>query len=305
MPEITIGMPVYNGERFLEGALRSILAQTAGDFELLISDNASTDRTREIVRDIAARDRRIELRANGKNLGATQNYNVLVGLARGRFFKWAAHDDLLAPEYLERCMRELVARPDIILCYPATTMIDAFGKPTGTDPRDAVRVSAGTPHERFRGFMASAWPTLGCNAVFGLIRLDALKNTRLVGNYASADKILLGELALLGKFHQLTEPLFLRREHAESSVRANPGVHERNQWFDPLSTGQPGFIHWKWVAEYLKGIYHSPISTPEKLRCIAVMRQHVERDKERLRAELKRPLKLLLSRAGVRAGKGS
>ena len=103
-PKVSIGIAVFNGENFLESALRSILAQTFEDFELIISDNASTDRTADICEQYASQDGRVLYLRQPANLGAQPNYNLLVGQARGRYFKWAAHDDMLAPTFLERCV---------------------------------------------------------------------------------------------------------------------------------------------------------------------------------------------------------
>lgn len=305
MPVLTLGMPLYNGESYLEGALSSILTQTYTDFELIVSDNASTDRSMELVREFAARDNRIRIRQHEKNLGAAINYNVLVKLARGKYFKWAAHDDLLAPEYLERCVENLDRHADAVLCYPTTLMIDEQGKPTGEDPYDVGGLYEEEPHARFRRYMDLAWPRCGCNAVFGVIRTDALKNTRLIGGYASSDKILLGELALLGKFNQLPEPLFLRREHIRSSVRANPDIATRNLWFDTSASAKGRFIRWKWVGEYLRGITHLPISPGEKMRSYWELRSHLTREEDRLKAELKKPVKNLLAQMGIRKGRRS
>lgn len=298
-PRVTIGMPVYNGERYLEKALRSILAQSFEDFELLVSDNASTDRTVEIVRDHAARDTRISLHVNATNAGAAPNYNALVPRARGEFFKWAAHDDVLAPAYLERCVLALDRDPAAVLAYPTTVMIDTADRPTGADPWDRVTVLAATPSERFRSFITAAWPQLGCNAVFGVIRTAALRQTRLVGAYASSDKILLAELALLGTFLHLPDPLFLRREHPDSSVRANPGVEERNQWFTTSGGGPSGFIRWHWVAELLRGVQHVSLPAAERLRAALMVRHHLSNDRRLLTAELKRPLRSALIRRGL------
>jgi glycosyltransferase involved in cell wall biosynthesis len=300
MPVLSIGMPLYNGETFLEKALSSILAQTFGDFELIVSDNSSTDRSVEIVRAVAARDNRIRLRENATNLGAAVNYNVLVELARGKYFKWAAHDDLLAPTCLERCVAELERRSDAILCYPTTLMIDEADRPTGEDPFDVGAINEETPHDRFHRYMDRAWPKCGCNAVFGVIRMDGLKKTRLIGGYAASDKILLGELALLGKFDQLPDALFLRREHPRSSVRANPDVAARNRWFNTASAKGSRFIRWKWVGEYLKGITHVPIPVGEKLQSYWKLRHHLAKDERRLKAELKLPVKKALAQAGLR-----
>lgn len=295
-------MPVYNGERFIEEALRSILAQTYRDFELIISDNASTDGTLEVAERVVAGDHRIIIRRNASNVGAAPNYNVLVELAKGKYFKWAAHDDNLHPAYLERCLQGLQEHPEAVLCYPTTVMIDEQGALTGEDPYDPRDVTGSHPHDRFRRYMRDAWPRCGCNAVFGLIRMEALMSTRLIGSYASSDKILLGELSMLGSFHQLSDSLFYRREHRGSSVRANPEMNARNLWFDSSAKSSSGFIYWMWLGEYLKGIFHTSIGLLEKIRCAWVLRDFPVRFWSRFSAELKRPVKHVLFRTGILRG---
>lgn len=301
MPTVSIGIPVYNGERFLEEALRSILAQTYTDFELLISDNASTDGTMAVIDRCAAGDERVIVQRNAVNVGAAANYNLLVKMARGRYFKWAAHDDTLAPTYLERSVAALEQHPDRVLCYPTTVMIDEQGAPTGNDPWERINSEGVTAHERLRSFLEAAYPRLGCNAVFGLIRTDALRATRLIGGYASSDKILLGELVLLGKFLHLAEPLFFRREHAGSSVRAHRAIEARNLWFDTIAPTGSRFMHWKWVGEYLRGVFHVPLPLVERLRCSLVLRQYMVRNKDRLLTDLKQPLRSLRQRVGLKS----
>src|SRR3954447_19823090 len=114
-PLLTVGMPVYNAEQFLAKALDSFLDQTFKDFELLISDNASTDRTEEICRKYAARDRRIRYFRNAKNMGAGWNLRHVYSLAKqATYYKTAAHDDFLEPTFLEECIAALEADPGLI-----------------------------------------------------------------------------------------------------------------------------------------------------------------------------------------------
>ena len=100
MPRVSIGIPVYNGENFLEEAIRSVLAQTYQDLELVIADNASSDRTAEIGQDFAASDGRVRYVRNARNLGAAPNYNRVWEQSRGDLFKWLSHDDRILPGYV-------------------------------------------------------------------------------------------------------------------------------------------------------------------------------------------------------------
>ena len=102
MAKISIGLPVFNGETYLQTALESLCAQTFEDFELLIVDNASTDRTGEICRKAANHDRRIKYFRNTENIGAAKNFNKAFEISNSEYFKWAAHDDICAPQFLEK-----------------------------------------------------------------------------------------------------------------------------------------------------------------------------------------------------------
>ena len=121
-------MPVYNGESFLEHSLSRILAQDLGDFELVISDNASTDRTGEICQEFAGKDARIRYSRFERNMGAARNFNQVFKLSSGKYFKWATHDDMIAETYLSRCVEVFEnGPPDLVLVYPRTVLIDEDG----------------------------------------------------------------------------------------------------------------------------------------------------------------------------------
>ncbi len=100
-PAVSIGMPVYNGAGFIRDALDSLLAQTFTDFELIISDNASTDDTQAICAAYAARDPRIRYIRQPRNQGGVPNFLYVLQQARGDYFMWAAHDDIWAPDWLD------------------------------------------------------------------------------------------------------------------------------------------------------------------------------------------------------------
>jgi len=128
IPAVSIGLPVYNGDRFLRQAVESILNQTFGDFELIISDNASTDGTEEMCRGLAAQDPRVRYVRNARNIGGGRNANQVFELARASFFKWHPHDDYIAPEYLERCIEVLRRDPSVILCLSKVRVVGVEGE---------------------------------------------------------------------------------------------------------------------------------------------------------------------------------
>ena len=234
-PTVSIGLPVYNGERHIREALDSLLAQTYRDFELIVSDNASTDATAEICRVYAARDQRIRYVRNPTNIGANPNFRRVLDLARGRYFKWAACDDVCHPTYLGRCVEMLEADRSLVLCHSRTVLVDEEGRPV---PDEAIargylldargrpvyvrvcdpprRFGSPKPHRRFRDvLLATRW----CFEVFGVIRTDALRRTSAFReSFYGADKVVLAELALMGRFGEVPDGLFFRRCHPDQST---------------------------------------------------------------------------------------
>lgn len=259
VPIVSIGMPVYNGERFLSEALDGILGQTFDDFELIISDNASTDRTESICRTYAAKDPRIRFVRNETNMGASANYKSVFRLAKGRYFRWAPADDLFAPESLEVCVETLNEHPEAVLCYPKTTLIDEYGAAIRSY-EDHLHLPLPSPVERFKRVLKQ----IGlANCLYGLIRREALGKTALLGNYPGADIVLILELSLLGQFIEIPRPLFFRRMHpaASSSIQTVEGTQE---FFDPKTKGRPFMRGWRHLFEEEKAILRVPLSWKEK-----------------------------------------
>lgn len=267
-PPVAIGLPVFNGERYLGETIESVLGQRFGDFSLVICDNASTDATGEICRDYAARDGRITYHRNAENLGAAANYNLTFQRSSSEFFKWAAADDLLAPEFLDTCVEALrAAPPSVGLVYPRALMIDADGNAIGPYD-DGLDLRQPSPCARLRTF-ARRW-SLG-NPVFGLARRSTLARTGLIRPFAASDIVLLGELGLLGEVHELPQRLFLRRVHAAMSRQANVTQREVAAWFDPAG----GRRHWvrgrTLVFLYLLRLVASSESLPVSQRGLCCM----------------------------------
>jgi glycosyltransferase involved in cell wall biosynthesis len=230
MPKLSIGIPVFNGQAFLPELLESLLAQTFRDFEILICDNASSDRTPQICCEYQRRDSRIHYVRNQRNLGAIANFNRVFELSTAPLFKWAAHDDLYHKTYLDVCVRLLEDNPDIILAHTGTAFIDEmseilpFDHETGSfiDPNTGTRYWADVPSigdapaatSRFwQVLMRARWGT----HMFGVVRRPILQQTSLLPNFAGSDRAMLAELALLGRFHCADEPLFFKRFHADVS----------------------------------------------------------------------------------------
>ena len=269
VPYVSIGLPVYNGERFLVKTLDSLLTQTFEDLELVISDNASTDRTQEISRDYALDDRRIRYYRNDQNLGAARNYDRVFDLSSGKYFKWAAHDDLCAPVLVERCVEVLDSELSVVVCHSKTSIIDEHGRHQ-KDYDDLMDLRSPNPHERFRDYLfrrAGMW-----SAIYGVIRASELRKTPLIGGYVSSDKVLLGELVLRGKIYQLSERLFYRRYHPKQGWRASPTRSALVAWYDPLNGKKLRWpIEWRHLFEYIDCIERVPLSWHERTWCYLYM----------------------------------
>lgn len=257
---MSIGLPIFNGETFLPPALDSLLEQTFSDFELIISDNASTDGTEQICREYRNKDPRIIYHRQTVNKGAAANYNYVFQVSRARYFKWAAADDLCGSRMLEQCVTILDTHPDIILCYPKTSIIDERGHVIRPYD-DQWELTSPDPAKRFCSLLHQLRE---CNAIFGLIRSEVLVGTPLIGNYISSDSCLLAELSLYGKFHELPERLFYRREHpAASSV--DRSIDKQLEFFDPTLLNKIVLDQWRRLWEKLRSIWRAPIPLQSRI----------------------------------------
>jgi glycosyltransferase involved in cell wall biosynthesis len=282
-PRLTIGLPVFNGERYLPQTLSCLLAQTFDDFELIVCDNASGDRTREICLDFASRDWRLRYVHNERNLGSIPNFNRAAELGSAPFFKWTAHDDLYSPSYLAECMAILERSPDVVLAHSDTAFIGEDGEEFAwdsaagsyVDPLTSVHQwpdspdigKSTSPTERFWEVLSGAlWGT----HIFGVIRRPMLQKTRLLENFVSSDRAFLAELALLGRFETCEERLFKKRFHRQVSWALNQ--HELR---DYLSTVDKAYSRRaRQVRAFFAAPSDKPISGVERMVCTGMVALH-------------------------------
>jgi glycosyltransferase involved in cell wall biosynthesis len=267
VPRLTLGLPVYNGERFLAESLDALLAQTFTDYELIISDNGSVDRTGEIAQRYAAKDSRVRYVHHPRNRGSSFNHNFVIEQARGELFKWVSHDDLYAPDLLQRCIDALDTRPEISLAHAWTALIDDQGKvthkvdyPLTTDVADPV--------ERFRSLLY----THGGDDIYGVIRMSILRTVAPFGSYHWADRPFVAELVLHGPFHNVPEFLYFRRDHPDRTTRVGlDNIRQRcirldparaNRWRHPLLR-----LLGEYVLGFLSAIQRAPLNPRDRWRC--------------------------------------
>ena len=280
-PLLSVGLFVYNGERFLEEALHSILNQTFTDFELIISDNASTDRTGEIAEAYAKRDDRIRYYRSEKNMGAGWNARRVYELATGKYFKWAAVDDLLEPDLLRRCVEILESDPDCVVAYARTKEVDE----NGTFIKNYVTPWKADSNDPVGRFSALVLACDMCYPIFGVIRMSALHQIPPQGIYVNADGVLLARMSLLGRFYEVPEHLFISRRHSGQSGQTlpvrltQPRFRLTNQhcilpcpeWWNPAKARALTFPEFRQLLEYFLSIYRAPLSAGQKLRCYAML----------------------------------
>jgi glycosyltransferase involved in cell wall biosynthesis len=267
--KISIGLPVYNGEKYIKNQIESIISQTYKNLEIIISDNASIDNTENICKYYANKDKRIKYIRNEINMGATPNFNQAFSLSTGKYFKWAHSDDVHHNNYIEKCLEILESDDTIVLCHTLDNKIDKNSKVIGE--YNYPTIDSHSRVRRFNKIISMKPETWMYN--HGLIRSDMLKLTRLYGKYLSADRVFLAELALLGRFHQIQEPLFLRREHEDAYTnKLHDGkkyMKEKNSWWGQIEKKERkiSFPYFNIFVEYFRAANHILKSYRLKLIC--------------------------------------
>jgi glycosyltransferase involved in cell wall biosynthesis len=265
---LTIGLPVYNGEDFLADALESLLGQTYEDFELVISDNASTDNTAEICKKYAEQDSRIRYIRQPFNIGLARNERFVIRQATGELFKLTAHDDLYARDLLKRCVETLDAHPEAVVahCWEAridqqSTVVEAM----------TYKVAASQPRapERFRSMLFDGWD----DYTYGVMRTEVLLRTHLCGSHHMADRSINVELSLYGAFCLVPDWLFFRREHAGLD-EAPLSVRERCACLDPRRANKFRHplirLYGEYFWSYIAAIARAPLPAAEKQECYRI-----------------------------------
>ena len=272
-PLVSIGVPVYNGARFLAQALDSLLGQTLHDFELIISDNASTDGTADICRDYAARDARIRYIRQASNIGAPRNWNFVAREASGRYFKWAGANDFCDPTMLEKCVAVLNADAGAVLCYGKTCIVDEETEKRKPFAYDYAALDP-RPSERFKTVLRSLVLN---NAESGVIRLDVLRRTPLGRRYPHGDLVLMAELALHGRFVLLPDILLYRRVGPRTWSMRLPPAELQAQFF-PGSAAARSLDRWRFHLDYFTTVLRAPIPASEKMRTLPMVARYAAGD---------------------------
>jgi glycosyltransferase involved in cell wall biosynthesis len=269
-PRLSIGLPVYNGEERLAESLEALLGQSYEDFELIISDNASTDGTGDICRRYQKRDSRVRYIRQQRNIGRVPNHNFLVHQARGQLFKWTACDDLYARDLLKRCVEALDESPQVVLAHSWSAIIDNSGAVIKLVEYPVVTDSPRAP-ERFRSMLFDGWG----DDSYGVIRTEVLRRTPLHGSYHFADRTFTTELALHGPFYQIPDWLFFRRD---APPRTSPfTVRSRCAYMDPRRVSPlrhpVARLYGEYLWAYIAMIQRAPLSAADRRECYRYLAQ--------------------------------
>lgn len=282
--KVSLGLPVYNGARYVAAAIESVLSQTLGEFELVISDNASTDATGSICRQFAARDPRVRYTRLDDNIGAILNFARVYDLcAGGECFKWVAHDDVIKPRFLESCVCALDENAGAVLAYSRACFID----PQGSYLRDypvKLATDSSNPSERFAAIACAHHKSTSNLEIFGLLRRSAVEQIPQQGGYAGSDRVFLARLALLGPFIEVPEMLFCSRDHPGQSIKTLPehlrqkrstisrlvghGQLPPAEWFDSRFKGRVTFPEWRIAWEYLTSVRYGQLAPSQRIRVV-------------------------------------
>ena len=292
-PRASVGLPVYNGQRYLREAIDCVLGQTYTDLELIISDNASTDSTEEICREYVAKDPRVRYYRNIKNRGAARNFNRVFELSSGEYFKWLAVDDLIAPDNVARTVEALERRPKAVLAYTLARHIDEIGETFSSNGHlGSVHFKGGRVH-RFKQLISRFTNDMGVSGpmiLFGTYRRDALASVRPMGGYFASDLVLLAELALKGEFIELPDRLLSIRLHPGSSSWPDTWSYESiMEFYDPEvhGTANRAFQMQRYHLEYFNAIARSNLSLRDKAELLLFCtRPPLKRLEQKLRSTL-------------------
>jgi glycosyltransferase involved in cell wall biosynthesis len=292
-PIVTIGLPVYNSERYVAQSIESLLGQTYRDFILIISDNASTDSTAEICQRYAKSDPRVRYYRNAVNIGNPRNFNRVFELTKTPYLKWSTADDYWAPTFLEKALAVMERDPSVVLCYPQAVFVDANGEnPQNYD--DPLCVTQDDPVERFTTLLKNI---MKAHQHLGVIRMSVLRRTHLLGTHVSSDINLLAELALYGKFVELPERLFFRRFHKDSGSwrRGDPTLdadaHNARTYYASGAAGRARFPLLRAHLRFFAAVRTSPLPWQSKLKLYRYLSRRMRWDWRNLQAELARAMR--------------
>jgi Glycosyl transferase family 2 len=309
-PSTVFGLAAYNGEEHLAEALESLVAQTRRDLAVVVVDDASTDRTGEIVRRYAELDPRVSYERNDRQLGLVRNWRRVREVAADRFpdapyFAWASDHDVWHPRWLESTAAELDTHPEAVLAYPFGVRIDDFGSEYPTRERPFETEGIAGPALRVRRTARNM--TAAGEMIYGLMRREALDRAGEYPLVVLADRLQLLRLAAEGEFRQVRRRLWYRR------YRAGVVMTNRRQRRTSFPSGAPLWAYLPWSLTHALMFVRSPGTVRlAGLVLLESARHAYERSRRRgkrrrrwRRRERRQRLRALLGRGGEAAVEAS
>ncbi len=265
-PLVSICMPIFNEEKYLEQALESLLAQNFKDFELIISDNASTDRTPEICKLYLEKDNRIKYYRNERNIYALANFIKIMQYVKTPYFMFAGGHDLWSDNYIRSCLEIMEKDLSVVIATPRTVWIDENNKEL--DIKDSFIDTRGC------GNVSRLILSLKENhhAIYGVIRSDALKKISWPRpQYIGTFLVMLGGLSLVGAFAHVLEATWYRRKAREDETTDQRLERYQRTLLPSGKYAKAKLSHWRIPYEYLIVIRRSPIPFKEKIALIVTV----------------------------------
>ncbi len=290
-----MGVPVYNGAKFLGDALECLSQQDFGDFEVIVSDNGSTDSTPDIAAAYVAADRRFRYYREERNRGLPWNFNRSLELARAPLFTWNSADDRALPGHLGACVRALEADPQAMLAYAGVQLIDASGSVIGTKGESA-EVAGPRPRDRVRGFLdGQLLQAIGWG---GVLRTGVLRDFGGLPGYYGGDVTLGVVLAMRGRFVRAAGCSYQCRRHPDQATNLQTAELGRQlAAFDPDHVPTFAFPAWRLSASALAAVLAAPAPMPERLlSCAAFLQLWSARQWRAFPFDIKRNLRVLRAR---------
>lgn len=252
-PRVSVGIPVYNGEPYLSDTLDALRKQELDDLEVIISDNASTDNTEQICRNVAAADSRFHYYRSDTNRGISWNYNRVLSLARAAAFMWNCADDIADPEHLSECCEALDRNPDAHVAFARVRLIDSSGAQIGELDDDGLSFDLVEPARRVeRYFARHAYQIVGFGGVF---RTSSLRELGGLPSFYGGDVLLGMRLAMLGGLVQVPQQLFRQRRHDLQMNKLQGGDPVAQQLaYAPSRRLHSAFPQWRLNAEMFRAI---------------------------------------------------
>ncbi len=269
-PVVTVGVPVYNAQRYLERTLTALRDQDLADIEVVISDNGSSDDTVAIARRFVDADDRFVLLTADRNVGMPRNYNRVLDAARAPLFMWNASDDTVRPGHLTACVAALTEHPEAALAFSKVVYVDAHDAVSGRMDDDGLDFLTTAPAERVRTFLTrDVYQAIGYGAV---MRTDFIRGIGGMPVYFSSDVALGIRMALRSRWAQVDEALYQARRHeAQSNKLRTADIADQSRIIDPDRPRRYAFPEWYLTARMVREVLVAPVPWPERGRALGAV----------------------------------